>query len=82
LAEDQMVIWRSMNVILNGHERQFPELASGAKLSELIEALGLKGDRVAVEHNGSIVPRSEWENAAVASGDKLEIVHFVGGGAL
>ena len=76
-----MVIWRSMNVILNGYERQFSELTDEAKLSDLIAALGLKGDRVAVEHNGSIVPRSEWENAAVASGDKLEIVHFVGGGA-
>ncbi len=75
-----MVIWRSMKVIVNGQEREFPELAVGARLSELIALLGLKGDRVAVEHNGSIAARSAWESAAVSSGDKLEIVHFVGGG--
>ena len=69
-----------MNVIINGQERQFPELTVEAKLSDLIAALGLKGDRVAVEHNGAIVGRPAWEGAAVAPGDRLEIVHFVGGG--
>ena len=69
-----------MNVIINGQERHFPELAADAKLGELLEILELQGDRVAVEHNGSIVARAEWENAQVHAGDKLEIVHFVGGG--
>ena len=76
-----VIIWRSMNVIVNGQERQFPELSAEAKLSNVIDSLALKGDRIAVEHNGVIVPRPEWESVAVASGDKLEIVHFVGGGA-
>jgi len=69
-----------MNVTINGQERQFPELPANAKLAQLVAALGLQGDRVAVEHNGSIVARAEWESASVQSGDKLEIVHFVGGG--
>lgn len=69
-----------MKVIINGQERAFPELASPVKLDELLEALELKGDRVAVEHNGSIVARGERAGATVHSGDKLEIVHFVGGG--
>ncbi len=69
-----------MKVIINGQEREFPELASSVKVGELLEALELKSDRVAVEHNGSIVARGEWASATVDSGDKLEIVHFVGGG--
>jgi thiamine biosynthesis protein ThiS len=46
----------------------------------LIAELNLKGDRVAIEHNGNIVPRTEWAKAGLAEGDRLEIVHFVGGG--
>ncbi len=69
-----------MKVIINGQDREFPEFTVSVKLVELLEALELKGDRVAVEHNGSIVGRGEWASAVVGSGDKLEIVHFVGGG--
>jgi len=77
-----MLSWRRMNVIINGQERQFPELAAKAKLGQLIDILGFKEDRVAVKHNGSIVARAAWGEAEVHSGDKLEIVHFVGGGCL
>jgi sulfur carrier protein len=41
----------------------------------------LKGDRVAVELNGEIVPRAHWVETIVEEGDRLEVVHFVGGGA-
>jgi thiamine biosynthesis protein ThiS len=70
-----------MVLVLNGQSRDFPELAQGAHLQDLVASLGLKGDRVAVEHNGNIVPRSDWPGAALAEGDRLEVVHFVGGGA-
>ena len=70
-----------MKVQINGREREF-ELAEGSSLGELIAGLQLKGDRIAVEHNGSIVARPAWETTTVHSGDKLEIVHFVGGGLL
>jgi sulfur carrier protein len=69
-----------MFLVLNGQSRAFPQLASGANLQDLIADLGLKGDRVAIEHNGNIVPRAEWANAGLAEGDRLEVVHFVGGG--
>jgi sulfur carrier protein len=69
-----------MNFVLNGQTREFEQLAAGANLQDLIAELGLKGDRVAIEHNGNIVPRAEWADARLAEGDRLEIVHFVGGG--
>ncbi len=69
-----------MRLLLNGQSRDFAQLASPALLQDLIAALALKGDRVAVEHNGVIVPRAEWVNTSLAEGDRLEIVHFVGGG--
>ena len=56
-----------MNFTINGVLREFPELSPGATLEELIEALELKGDRVAVEHNGDIVTRSRWADTPVHS---------------
>lgn len=69
-----------MHFVLNGQLREFPQMAAPAHLQDLIAALGLKGDRVAVEHNGNIVSRAEWASTGLADGDRLEIVHFVGGG--
>lgn len=71
-----------MNLLINGKEQSFSELSSGASLAALIDNLKLTGDRVAVELNGDIVTRSEWAAASLKDGDKLEIVHFVGGGSL
>jgi sulfur carrier protein len=68
-----------MNFTINGHSRLL-ELAPGATLDQLIAALELKGDRIAVEHNGAIIQRTQWPATPVSDGDKLEIVHFVGGG--
>ena len=67
-------------VILNGRSEQFDGLDEGATLSEAIDLLGLKADRVAVERNGEIVGRALWATVELSSGDKLEVVHFVGGG--
>lgn len=69
-----------MYLVLNGQSREFPQLAPGANLQDLIAELGLKGDRVAIEHNGNIISRAEWANTGLAEGDRLEVVHFVGGG--
>ncbi len=66
-----------MQLIINGEERTFGALAS---LAALIEQLGMKGDRVAVELNREIVPRPRWSDTPLRDGDRLEIVHFVGGG--
>jgi sulfur carrier protein len=66
-----------MNLVINGEERSFgPSLT----LASLVEQLGMKQDRVAVELNRSIVPREQWSETSLSDGDRLEIVHFVGGG--
>lgn len=65
-----------MRLIINGEERDY----SAANLDALVEELGMKGDRVAVELNREIVPRGSWNTTKLSDGDRLEIVHFVGGG--
>lgn len=69
-----------MNIVINGEPRDFAELPDPATVADLVSALNLKGDRVAIEQNGDIVPRPKWAETPLTSGDKLEIVHFVGGG--
>lgn len=66
-----------MTLILNGEERQFPGLTT---IAALVAALGLDGRKVAVERNLEIVPRSAYQVTAVVDGDRIEIVHFIGGG--
>jgi len=66
-----------MKLHINGEARDF---TSPLSLSSLIEQLGMKQDRVAVELNRNIVPREQWANTKLTEGDGLEIVHFVGGG--
>lgn len=66
-----------MRVRINGVERQAPE---GVTLLGLIETVGLRPGRVAVELNGRVVARAEFERRPVHEGDVLEIVQFVGGG--
>jgi sulfur carrier protein len=70
----------SLTIILNGQPRTFAGLHQPT-LDLVIAELGLKGDRVAVEHNGQIVSRMMWAQTTVGEGEKLEVVHFVGGGA-
>lgn len=53
---------------------------SGLGLQTFLEDRGLKIDRIAVEYNGEIVPRSRWQEVTLKVGDRLEVVHFVGGG--
>jgi thiamine biosynthesis protein ThiS len=69
-----------MLLVINGQSREFPELSAETKIIDLLVVLGLKNDRVALEQNGEIVSRAVWAETPVRSGDKLEIVHFVGGG--
>jgi sulfur carrier protein len=67
-----------MTLQINGENR---ELGDDLLLSALIEQMGMKADRVAVERNGEIVPRGRWTETTLQDGDRLEIVHFVGGGS-
>jgi len=68
-----------MKLLINGEEKAF-EASSPFTLASLVEALGMKPDRVAVELNRDIVPRTSWSDIHLKDGDRLEIVHFVGGG--
>jgi thiamine biosynthesis protein ThiS len=70
-----------LTLTLNGQARELHGVDEGAALEAVIAALELKADRVAVEWNGEIVTRAKWGATAVRSGDKLEVVHFVGGGS-
>jgi thiamine biosynthesis protein ThiS len=64
------------SITVNGEPRR----TSAATIAAFVRELGLKVQKVAVEHNGVIAPRSTLEDVALAEGDNLEIVHFVGGG--
>ena len=65
-----------MNVTINGETK----ICSAETLGALVARLGMKPDRVAIELNREIVPREQWPQTALHDGDRLEIVHFVGGG--
>ncbi|MEO6829030.1 MAG: sulfur carrier protein ThiS [Acidobacteriaceae bacterium] len=69
-----------MKVCINGKDREFPELDREPLLTRLVDLLGMKADRIAIERNGDIVPRSRWNDVTLEPGDKLEVVQFVGGG--
>ena len=67
----------NMKLVINGEDRS---LDGPLSLNTLVQQLGMKTDRVAVELNREIVPRDQWPQIQLAEGDRLEIVHFVGGG--
>ena len=76
-AEIESVVTQVVTVQLNGELREVPE---GLTLAALLEWLDLPRDRVAVERNREIVPRTGWDVTRIQSGDRLEVVHLVGGG--
>jgi len=67
-----------ITIHVNGVKKEIPD---GLKLAALLDWLKLPGDRVAVEHNLEIVPRNLWNATVLNDGDRLEVVHFVGGGS-
>ncbi len=66
-----------VNLTINGAT----QVSSAETLGTLVEGLGMKPDRVAIELNREIVPRDQWPKTPLHDGDRLEIVHFVGGGS-
>ena len=66
-----------MMLTINGENREFNSISM---ISTLLDQLGMKPDRVAVELNRELIPRDRWAATELSDGDKLEIVHFVGGG--
>lgn len=66
-----------MHITVNGEEQQLPE---GLTAAELVERIGLADQRIALEVNREIVPRSEYAATRLSEGDRVEIVRAIGGG--
>jgi thiamine biosynthesis protein ThiS len=66
-----------MKIRINGEGKDF---SSPLTLAALVQQLGMKQDRVAIELNREIVPRDRWSGTELSEDDQVEIVHFVGGG--
>jgi sulfur carrier protein len=69
-----------LHLQINGTSRAL-EVEQPSTLEQVLSHLGVQFDRIAVEHNGLIVARTAWAQTDVTPDDRLEIVHFVGGGA-
>ena len=67
----------ALTLAVNGEPRRFEGVTD---VAALVAALGLDGRKVAVERNLEIVPRSAYDRTALEDGDRIEIVHFIGGG--
>ena len=67
----------SIEIVVNGERRSVP---AEMRVSELVAEMGLQPERVALELNREILARLNWHTTVLAAGDRLEIVHFVGGG--
>ena len=67
----------AVDIIVNGETHRFDAALS---ISDLLNRLGLPQAKIAVEHNLEIVPKSSYETHMVGAGDRIEIVHFIGGG--
>lgn len=66
-----------LTIVVNGNQT---EIAQGTAIIDLVKAFDLSTERVAVELNKRIVRRADWGSTIISEGDKVEIVHFVGGG--
>jgi thiamine biosynthesis protein ThiS len=67
-----------LRVTVNGEERELPD---GLTLEALIGYLALAPDRLAIERNREVVRRADWPQTTLSEDDRVEIIHFVGGGA-
>ena len=67
-----------MTIVLNGEPK---EIAADLSVAALLDDLGLAPERLAIEVNRRIIRRADWPSTTLAEGDKVEVVHFVGGGA-
>ena len=70
-------VFRSLRVYVNGESR---EVSGTPSLADLITQLDLPAARIAVELNREVVRRGEWSETMLRDDDRIEVVHFVGGG--
>lgn len=69
----------TVRVTINGKSEELP---SDTTVAALLAQRGIRTPLVAVEHNGRILQREDYPRVAIQAGDRLEIVHFVGGGCV
>ena len=70
-------IREKMNIRLNGEAFSVPP---GSTLLDVVKRLSLREDQIAVERNQKVVRRAELHRTLIHEGDRIEVVHFVGGG--
>jgi len=66
-----------MKIYINGETKEIP---AETNLTELLKHLALPQERIAIELNKKVVRKKDWENIKVGDADKIEVIHFVGGG--
>ncbi|HEV2206497.1 MAG TPA: sulfur carrier protein ThiS [Candidatus Acidoferrales bacterium] len=66
-----------MVIVINGESHEIPD---GLTVAALLERVGMRSDRVAIERNRDILPRARWAETQVQASDSFEIVQLVGGG--
>ena len=66
-----------IQIIVNGETQR---LAAATTITAFVNQWQLTGERLAIEYNLNILPRAQWAETVLQDGDKLEVVHFVGGG--
>jgi sulfur carrier protein len=69
----------TLYIQVNGESQEVPD---GFSLEDLVQRLSLPATRIAIELNKNVARRAEWAGTILAEGDRVEIVHFVGGGAV
>ncbi len=67
----------TIKILLNGETREAP---GEINLDHLLELFSLPSQRIAIELNKNVIPRANWPQTAIGDGDRIEVVHFVGGG--
>ena len=67
----------AINIKLNGETKGIPEAIN---LDQLLEQFSLPKQRIAIELNGHVIRRVDWKEKTLNDGDRIEVVHFVGGG--
>jgi sulfur carrier protein len=66
-----------IEILVNGETKQISE---GLTIEQFVNSLELASQRLAVEYNRRILKRDNWHHQLISAGDRIEIVHFVGGG--
>ena len=77
LPKRKITVMAAIKIQLNGETRDVP---AGIDLDRLLELFSLPGQRVAIELNNMVIRRADWPGTTISDQDKIEVVHFVGGG--